>query len=365
MSRIRVGVVLGGRSGEHEVSLESARSVMVALDPAKYEVIPIGIDRDGTWLLGGDPLGLLAGSSSAAEAERGLTAPSTGNAMLAISGHSTGEAGRAIDIVMPILHGPYGEDGTIQGLLEMADIPYVGSGVLGSAAAMDKGVMKAVFAGAGLPMAGHRLVTGREWRADREALVAELATTPGLPLFVKPANLGSSVGITKVHDRAGIAPAMDLAAGFGRRIVVEESIEDAREIECAVLGNDEPEVSVCGEVFAAGEFYDYASKYEDAASSTKAPADLPAELSDSIRAMAIRAFKALDCSGLARVDFLVRRSDEAIFIIEANTMPGFTQISMYPQLWEASGLPYPRLLDRLIELGFERHAEQAALRSDR
>ncbi len=353
--------MLGGRSGEHEVSLESAKSVMAALDPAKYEVVPIGIGRDGTWLLSGDPLGRLAGTGGGTEPGTDMVAPSTGNAMLSISGHSIGETGGAIDIVMPILHGPYGEDGTIQGLLEMADIPYVGSGVLGSAAAMDKGVMKAVFAEAGLPMARHRLVTGREWRAEREALVTELAAAPGLPLFVKPANLGSSVGITKVHEREGIAPAMDLAAGFDRRIIVEEAIEDAREIECAVLGNDEPEVSVCGEVFAAGEFYDYASKYEDAASSTEAPADLPGAVSDSIRAMAIRAFKALDCAGLARVDFLVRRSDDAIFIIEANTMPGFTQISMYPKLWEASGLPYPQLLDRLIELGFERHAERAGL----
>ena len=365
MSKIRVGVVLGGRSGEHEVSLESARSVIGALDRSKYDVVPIGIDREGRWLLQGDPLAILAGTSTTSEPGTELVAPSTGNAMLSISGHPSGDAGDAIDIVLLVLHGPYGEDGTIQGLLEMADIPYVGSGVLGSAAGMDKGIMKAVFMEAGLPTAAYRLITVREWRADQKGLSAEMAAELGYPLFVKPANLGSSVGITKVHAQDELIPAMELAASLDRRIMVEESIEDAREIECAVLGNDEPVASVCGEVFAAGEFYDYASKYEDDASRTEAPADLPEAVSDAIRAMAIRAFKALDCSGLARVDFLVRRSDQAIFVIEANTMPGFTQISMYPKLWEASGVPYPELLDRLIELGFERHRQRAALRKGR
>ena len=360
-----MGVVLGGRSGEHEVSLESARSVMGALDRSKYEVVPIGIDRDGTWLLQGDPLAALEVAPSRSDRGSGMVAPSTGNAMLSISGHSAGEPGGAIDIVLPVLHGPYGEDGTIQGLLEMADIPYVGSGVLGSAAGMDKGIMKAVFGEAGLPGASYRLVTVGEWQADRNGLSAELTAELGYPLFVKPANLGSSVGITKVHGRHELSSAMDLAASYDRRILVEEAIVDAREIECAVLGNDNPIASVCGEVFAAGEFYDYASKYEDEASRTEAPADLPESISDAIRAIAIRGFKALDCSGLARVDFLLRRSDQEIFVIEANTMPGFTQISMYPKLWEASGLPYPELLDRLIELGFERHRQRGALRKGR
>ena len=365
MSKIRVGVVFGGRSGEHEVSLESAKSIMAALDPEKYDIARIGIDRDGTWLLQGDPLALLTGPTTRSESGSDMVAPSTGNAMLSFSGRSTTDIGGAIDIVLPVLHGPYGEDGTIQGLLEMADIPYVGSGVLGSAAAMDKGIMKAIFREAGLPMAEYRLITRREWAADRGELAAEIESELGLPLFVKPANMGSSVGISRVRNRAEFAPAMDLAAGYDRRIVVEAAIQDAREIECSVLGNDEPAASVCGEVFAAGEFYDYESKYEDEASSTEAPADLPAAVSESIRSMAIRAFKALDCSGLARVDFLLRRSDEAIFIIEANTMPGFTQISMYPKLWEASGLPYSQLLDRLIELGFQRHAERARRRTSR
>lgn len=365
MSKIRVGVVLGGRSGEHEVSLESARSVIGALDRSRYDVAAIGINRDGTWLLQGDPLAILRDDSGEGDKGSEMIAPSTGNAMLSISGHSSGDAGGAIDIVLPILHGPYGEDGTIQGMLEMADIPYVGSGVLGSAAGMDKGIMKAVFKEAGLPTARYRLVTAREWGADRDGLSAEITPEVGYPLFVKPANLGSSVGITKVHDRDELGPAVDLAATYDRRVIVEEAIEDAREIECAVLGNDDPIASVCGEVFAAGEFYDYASKYEDNASRTEAPADLPESISGAIREMSVRAFKALDCAGLARVDFLVRQSDQAIFVIEANTMPGFTEISMYPKLWEASSLPYPELLDRLIELGFERHRQRAELRKGR
>ncbi len=357
--------MLGGRSGEHEVSLESARSVIGALDRSKYDVAPIGINRDGTWLLQGDPLATLGDESSNATMGSELVALSTGNAMLSICGHPSEDFGSAIDIVLPILHGPYGEDGTIQGMLEMADIPYVGSGVLGSAAGMDKGIMKVLFKEAGLPTASCQLVSVREWDADRGAVLGEITAEVGYPLFVKPANLGSSVGITKVHNRAELAPAIDLAATYDRRIMVEEAIEDAREIECAVLGNDEPVASVCGEVFAAGEFYDYASKYEDDTSRTEAPAELPESISGAIQEMSVRAFEALDCAGLARVDFLVRRSDQAIFVIEANTMPGFTEISMYPKLWEESGLPYPELLDRLIELGFERHRQRAELRKGR
>ena len=353
MSKIRVGVVFGGRSSEHEVSLASARSVIEALDSSRYEITPIGIDPEGLWILDGNPLSILEEALAKPVPTTRVASLSMGEAIASISG---------LDIIVPILHGPYGEDGTIQGLMEMADLPYVGSGVLGSSIAMDKGVMKALFFEAGIPTAPYRLITTTEWQTNQKSLYKELLAELGLPLFVKPANLGSSIGITKVHAPNELIPAVDLASWHDSRIIIEESIESAREIECAVLGNDNPEVSVCGEVFAAGEFYDYESKYKDASSQTEAPADLPKSVASSIQSMAIRVFNVLHCSGLARIDFLLSRIDQTIFVLEANTMPGFTQISMYPKLWEASGRSYPAVLDRLIALGLERYRARAALR---
>ena len=345
-------MVFGGRSSEHEVSLASARSVMEALDSSRYEITPIGIDPEGLWLLDGDPLSSLEEALAKPAPTTRVTPMSMGEAIASING---------LDIILPILHGPYGEDGTIQGLMEMADLPYVGSGVLGSSIAMDKGVMKALFLEAGIPTAPYRQITTTAWRTNQKSLCKELLAELVLPLFVKPANLGSSIGITKVHTPEEFVPAVDLASQHDSRIIIEESIEPAREIECAVLGNDNPEVSVCGEVFAAGEFYDYESKYKTSSSRTEAPADLPQSVASSIQSMAIRVFNVLHCSGLARIDFLFSTMDQTIFVLEANTMPGFTQISMYPKLWEASGRSYPALLDCLIELGLERYRVRAAL----
>ncbi len=344
---MRLALLFGGRSGEHAVSIVSAESVLAGLKQTRHAVTPVGIDRGGDWIVPCTPDQLRSEDPppavSAAAAARELSA--------------------ACDIVFPLLHGPYGEDGTVQGLLEMSGIAYVGSGVLGSAAGMDKAVMKSVFERAGLPTAPWRLVRRSSWRADRGAVLDRLTDALGLPQFVKPANLGSSVGISKVESRARLAEAIDLAAAYDTRIVCERAVPDAREIEIAVLGNHEPEVSVPGEVFPARDFYDYAAKYEDSASRTQAPADLDPETARTVGEAARTAFLALDLSGLARVDFLLSSASGELFISEVNTMPGFTPISMYPQLWAESGLPYPELLDRLIGLGLERAAERRALRS--
>ena len=362
--KLRVGVVFGGRSGEHEISLKSASSILAALDRDKYEVTEIGIDRDGKWMLTGDPMNSL--SSGAVDEDQGQALAKTERlGLLSVRGDALPDDVSNLDIVFPVLHGPYGEDGTIQGLLEMAGLPYVGAGVLGSAVGMDKAAMKALLRHAGLPVAPHLLVLRSDWQSRPEAARIDAAREFGYPMFVKPANLGSSVGISKVHNAAEFHPAMELAAKYDRRILVEQAIEDAREIECSVLGNDRPEASVCGEVFPAGEFYDYESKYFDDRSRTVIPAEVPESLRDRIRSMAVEVFTALDICGMARVDFLVRRSDDEIFVLEANTIPGFTQISMYAKLWEASGLSYGSLLDRLIELGLERFRERSEMRVTR
>ena len=362
--KLRVGVLFGGRSGEHEISLLSAKSVLGALDRDKYDVTEIGIDRDGRWLLSGNPMKALSDGAVHQDAGESL-AQSVRHGVLSVRGDSDSDAVSKLDIVFPVLHGPYGEDGTVQGLLEMAGLPYVGAGVLGSAVGMDKAVMKALLSQAGLNVSPHRLVLTADWRSRPEAVASEVADEFGYPIFVKPANLGSSVGISKVHDASEFAPAMELAAQYDRRILVEQAVEDAREIECSVLGNDRPEASVCGEVFPAGEFYDYESKYFDDRSRTVIPADLPDDLHNRIRATAVEVFTTLDISGMARVDFLLRRADNRVFVLEANTIPGFTQISMYAKLWEASGLPYADLLDRLIKLGLERFRERSELRVTR
>ena len=365
MSRkLRVGVLFGGRSGEHEISLLSAKSVLAALDRDKYDVTEIGIDRDGRWLLSENPMKALSDDAAHRDAGNSLV-QSERHGVLSVRAGSQPDAVSKLDIVFPVLHGPYGEDGTVQGLLEMAGLPYVGAGVLGSAVGMDKAVMKALLSQAGLNVSPYRLVLAADWRSRPEAVASEVVGKFGYPIFVKPANLGSSVGISKVHDDSEFAPAMELAAQYDRRILVEQAVEDAREIECSVLGNDRPDASICGEIFPAGEFYDYESKYFDDRSRTVIPADLPDDLHNRIRAIAVDAFTTLDISGMARVDFLLRRADNRVFVLEANTIPGFTQISMYAKLWEASGIPYAELLDRLIELGLERFRERSELRVTR
>lgn len=362
--KLRVGILFGGRSGEHEISLRSARSILQAIDRRKYEVVELGITKEGRWLQPGSAHGLLAGSFEMTDApgERGLTLAAAA---------AEPAAGAGVDVVFPVLHGTFGEDGTVQGLFELANVAYVGSGVLGSAAGMDKDAMKRMFAAARLPMTPHVTFLRSEWRGDAKKCTRMLEKTLRYPLFVKPANLGSSVGISKVHDRAELAPAMDLAAGFDRKIVIEQGVGGPgvkpRELEVAVLGNDAPEASVVGEVVPAKEFYDYEAKYELSGADESVsliPAKLKASEIKRLRAMAIDAFRACDCAGLARVDFLMAPNPGGgpaeILLNEINTMPGFTSISMYPKLWDASGLPYAKLIDRLIELALERHAEKKA-----
>jgi D-alanine-D-alanine ligase len=392
MKKLRVGILFGGRSGEHEVSLLSAASVFNAIDKAKFEVVPIGITKDGRWLTASDAERLLQGkgvgeSGSPAHLRAGDPEATAGAAVLARGEavivppephRQTGsltpfqtEAGLArrasdrainVDIIFPVLHGTFGEDGTIQGLLELADIPYVGAGVLGSAAGMDKDVMKSLFQAAGLPIVKHVTVLRSAWEAAPKKIQKLVESRLKYPVFVKPANLGSSVGISKAHDRKELGPAIAEAAKFDRKIVIEQGVgknrQKAREIECAVLGNDQPEASVPGEIVPGKEFYDYAAKYVDEGSQLIIPAKLSRAEARRVRQLAILAFQAVDCSGLARVDFLMDPKSQKIYVNEINTMPGFTAISMYPKLWAASGLAYPDLIERLIGFGQQRHGEK-------
>lgn len=352
--KLVIGVVFGGRSGEHEVSLVSARSIMAALDRERYEVIPIGITRLGHWLTTGDPMArleaLVAGREDPGPAPRPF--PTGRRALVPGIGP---EGLPQVDVIFPVLHGPYGEDGTLQGLCEMAGLPYVGAGVLGSALAMDKVASKMVLRAAGLPVVDFVASTREQWVHQPEQLVDQVEGQLGYPCFVKPANLGSSVGITKAHDRKELQEGLELAASYDRRLLIERGL-DAREIEVSVLGNEEPQSSLPGEIVPGREFYDYQAKYADERSELHIPARLPDGLTEEIRAMAVRAYRALDIAGMARVDFLLERRTLRFYVSELNTIPGFTPISMYPKLWEASGLPYPRLLDRLIELALARHA---------
>jgi D-alanine-D-alanine ligase len=388
MNKLRVGVLFGGRSGEHEVSLLSAASVLNAIDKDKYEVVPIGITKDGRWLTAEHAENLLTGKlviepRHLRAGDPDLTQPAAvlarGEAVVVPpepvhrqsglvpfqtdSGLMRRASDRAInvDVIFPVLHGTFGEDGTIQGLLELADIPYVGAGVLGSAAGMDKDIMKSLFIAAGIPIVKHVTVLRSAWQKDPkkvEKLVAKLK----YPVFVKPANLGSSVGISKAHNRKELGPAMEEAAKFDRKIVIEQAVggnqDKAREIECSVLGNDEPVASIPGEIVPVKEFYDYDAKYLDEGSQLIIPAKLGKAQIKKVQELAIQAFKAVDCSGLARVDFLMDPKSSKIYLNEINTMPGFTAISMYPKLWAASGLEYSDLIDRLIQLGIERHEDK-------
>ena len=353
--KLRVLLVFGGRSAEHEVSVVSAASVAKALDPKRYEVVAVGIDKEGRWHLLPGPPALEAGSTE----ELPSIGPETGSE-IALSrepgAHELlGDSGQRehIDVVLPMLHGPFGEDGTIQGLFELAGIPYVGAGVLASAVGMDKGVQKVLFRAAGLPVVRHEVVTEPEWREDPDAVTAR-AESLGTPLFVKPSNLGSSVGITKVKSLADLDEALTEAFRHDRKAIIEESAEGAREIEVAVLGNDDPVASLPAEIIPKAEFYDYRAKYLDDSTELEVPARLPPEITEELQRMAVAAFRAIDCAGMARVDFFYREPSELI-VNEINTIPGFTEVSMYPRMWEASGVPYPELLDRLIALALERH----------
>ena len=362
--KIRIGLVFGGRSGEHEVSLASATSVMANLDKDKYEVVPIGITKEGSWLLGTEPQKLLTAEQSVDEAanmEQTTAVTLTGDPSLrrlipVQSGEQLGNKG-AIDVILPVMHGPYGEDGALQGLLEMANVPYVGCGVLGSALGMDKEKMKLIFHSVGLPIVEHIVCRRYEWERSPETILNAVEDSFGYPCFVKPVNLGSSVGVNKAHNRDELEHAINVAAEYDSKIIIERAV-NCREVECAVLGNDEPLASVVGEVVASNEFYDYNAKYIDGKSEVIIPANIPQTTSEEVRRQAVQAFLALDLSGLARVDFFIDKDTSQVFINEVNTMPGFTQISMYPKLWEASGLSYPQLLDRLIELAIERHADR-------
>ena len=350
--RIRVGVVFGGRSAEHEVSLASARSVMAALDRERYEVVPVGITHGGRWLTAGDPLARLTGTATGSPDNNPIRAGGVGRELVP---GATGRAFPKLDVIFPVLHGPFGEDGTVQGLFELAGVPYVGSGVLASAVAMDKIVSKALFIQHGLPVTPGRAVKRKDWESNSQRVLDELEHALGYPLFVKPANMGSSVGVGKAENRQALRAALAEAARYDRKLLVEAAVANAREIECSVLGNDNPLASVPGEVVPSSEFYDYAAKYIDGRSQLIIPAPIAPEMTAQIRDLAVRAFLAIDGAGLARVDFLLNEDTGALVLNEVNTMPGFTNISMYAKLWEASGIPYGDLIDQLIELALERH----------
>ena len=351
----RIAIVFGGRSAEHEVSVISARSVLAALDPGRYEVITIGIDKEGGWhylsaLPAASPGALPAVRHEAGQAVTLSRQPGDA-AVVAEDGTR-----REIDVVFPILHGPFGEDGTIQGMLELAGIPFVGAGVLGSALGIDKAVQKVLFTAAGMPVVPHEVVHDREWERDRAGVEARTRRL-GLPVFVKPATLGSSVGITKVKGWEGLPAAIEEALSFASKALVERSMEGAREIECGVLGNDDPIASLPGEIVPQGEWYDYRAKYVDEGTRLIVPADIPEAMTEEIQRMAVGAFRAVEAAGMARVDFFYQEPD-GIVLNEINTIPGFTPVSMYPRMWEASGVSYPELIDRLVDLAIERHERE-------
>src|SRR5712692_567314 len=364
--KLRIAIIFGGKSSEHEVSIVSASSIFHALDKSKYDITLVGIDKSGRWLLP-DQARVLTHSSNPRlvklnEEHKTVSLVPFENPTQLInlgSPSSPDESTLPFDVVFPVLHGPYGEDGTIQGMLELAGVPYVGAGVLASAVGMDKAVQRVLFVAAGLPVVRHEVVREREWEEDREGVEAR-AEALGLPVFVKPAALGSSVGITKVKELDQLRAAVEDALSHGPKILIEKGVEAAREIECAVLGNDDPVASLPGEILPGHEFYDYEAKYLDEQGTVlQAPADLPDEVVQEVQRMAVAAFRAIDAEGMARVDFFYREEREGdpggLIVNEINTIPGFTEVSMYPKLWEVSGLPYGRLIDRLVELALERH----------
>ena len=379
MAKLRIGIIYGGRSGEHEVSLASAASVIANLDPSRYEIVPLYIERSGRWVIP-DALPTTTVAGEVIERARGaeetiatdredavLPAHASSPTVLGIDrqgvhisaavASSALVRGWDLDVVFPVLHGPFGEDGTVQGLLELADVPYVGAGVLASAVGMDKAIQKLVFHACELPVVEWVAVARRAWQTQPDQVETDLRRRLPFPVFVKPANLGSSVGISKASNPAELSAAMTEAARHDRKIVVEAAVPEAREIECAVLGNDDPIASVPGEIVPSREFYDYEAKYLDEGSQSVIPAPLPDAMTRDVRRLALAAFTAIDACGLARVDFLLSRTTGTLYVNEVNTIPGFTTISMYAKLWEASDLPYARVLDRLIDLARERHAD--------
>lgn len=369
-NKLRVGVVFGGRSGEHEISIRSAAAVIQAIDQKKYEVVPIAITKEGKWLPPAAASALLP-----AVAQQRLSSDVIANSIgdVAILGDPSHQgltkltttnsdtASQRLDVIFPVLHGPYGEDGTLQGLLEMADIPYVGCGVVASACGMDKVAMKMLFAQAGLPLCKYVWFLRSEWQKDQTKILRRVAREIGFPCFVKPANLGSSVGISKASDRASLIKAIDFAAEYDRKVIVEELV-NARELECAVMGNDEPVASLPGEYVVhdeAARFLDYTEKYASTGHvEFVVPAPVSKTLSAKIQRLAIQAFQSVDGAGLARVDFFLSRNTKELLVNELNTLPGLTEVSGYPKMWAASGMPFPRVLERLIELAFERHQDK-------
>ena len=361
MKRLRVGVLFGGRSTEHEVSILSAQSIIAAMDPQRFEAVPLYIDKEGRWLTG-ESLKRLVSNAAARKyvylppdpTQHSLVpAQDGGNSPSPLAGEGRGGGVPPLDVVFPVFHGLNGEDGTIQGVLELANLPYVGAGVLGSALGLDKIYMKRAFAAAGLPVVDYLPTTRRQYERDPDAFIALVEKRIGYPCFTKFANSGSSVGTTKAHNRAELVEGLRLASTFDRKLLVERAI-DARELEISVLGNDEPVASVVGEVVPAHEFYDYDAKYLDEGSRLLIPAPVDDAVAQEARTMAVRAFQAVDAAGMARVDFFMERTTGRLLLNELNTIPGFTRISMYPKLWEASGLPYPKLIERLVELAIER-----------
>ncbi len=361
-SKIRLGLIFGGRSAEHEVSLMSARSVLKAINKDKYDVTLVGITKEGKWIAGGDPLRALSAGDMADMSEAALLGEPGKRELLALNEQPGSRAVQLLsvtelDVIFPLLHGPYGEDGTVQGLLELADLPYVGAGVLGSALAMDKSVCKEVLRANGIPVVDWIVVLRSEAERDPEAIARQAEAKFGYPIFTKPANLGSSVGVVKAHNHQELVAALKESARYDRRVLIERGI-NAREIEVSVLGNDDPVASVAGEVVPSREFYSYEAKYIDNASDLIIPAPIPVETMAKAQDYAVRAFKAIDAAGMARVDFLLDQDSGELYLGEINTIPGFTHISMYPKLWEASGVSYSQLIDRLIELALERQAEK-------
>lgn len=358
MKKLRVGIVYGGRSGEHEVSVTSAGSIFKHIDRARYDPVAILIEKDGRWTLPERPPMAL---TAAEVIEHARTSASSGSSLA--GGEPAVLASLGLDVVFPVLHGPYGEDGTIQGLLELANIPYVGPGVLASAAGMDKAVMKVLFAARGLPVCPWHGFVHADWDRHRSRILKDVGAL-GLPVFVKPANLGSSVGISKVKAERELVPAIETALEFDRKVVVEAAVPNAREIECAVLGNEDAAASRPGEIIPSREFYDYQAKYLDDDSKSIIPADLAAGTAAEVQRLSIEAFRAIDAAGLARVDFLLARDTGAIVVNEINTMPGFTTISMYSKMWEASGVTYAELVHQLIQLGIDRHKQKQQLKTN-
>jgi len=355
--KLKLAVLFGGRSGEHEVSLMSARSVLSVLDPERYQVTQVGITKDGRWFTGEDVIGKLENGKTE-ELEHIILSPDPSESGLYAIRNAQYVKLTDIDVFFPVMHGTYSEDGTMQGLLEMADLAYVGAGVVGAAVGMDKGIFKDVMIANHIPVVETLVVLRSEIEQDMEAIIRKAEAMCGYPFFTKPANLGSSVGVTKCNNRSDLQEGLFEAAAYDRRVLIQRGIANVREIEVSMLGNDNPQASVPGEVLPSREFYSYESKYIDGTSGLLIPAPLPAETTELIRQIAVRAYKAIDCAGMARADFMIDKDTDAIYLNEVNTIPGFTKISMYPKLWEATDLPYAKLVDRLIDLALERKAER-------